>query len=129
MDLQVHNNHIFTNMASNHKSPSPLLDIDLNVEFTNPEIDDENSQQQNANEIYPHLPDLNIIAGENVDIDLNQLPNSPPFEPYEEIHVENSANEDMESEFGITSTISFNFLFQFFTIFTERISYQQTIWI
>lgn len=54
--------HTIINMALNHETP---FDTDLNVDFSCPKIDDEDTQQQNVTNVCPHLPDLNESVAES----------------------------------------------------------------
>jgi len=81
-------------MASKHTTP--LLDIDLNAEFAQPEIDNENPQLQNTNETHPILPNININAEESFVIDLNIIPNSPTIDQFSfDLNIQPFVNSDI----------------------------------
>ncbi|XP_027103339.1 uncharacterized protein [Coffea arabica] len=61
-------------MASKHKQP--LLEIDLNIEFTQAHVEDGSTPK----EAYNHLPDLNIDAAGDFILDLNVIPSSSMHE-------------------------------------------------
>lgn len=67
-------------MASNQIAP--LLDIDLNAQFTHLEIDNEDPQPKSAKESHHLLPKLNRGVPESFSIDLNTIPNTPPVNQF-----------------------------------------------